>query len=98
MIRRPTIQAKPKLNKPFIPSGATVVSTKTITREEKAIEQSAHDTALATKTTETKDNIDLGAIPFLTTADDVNGFRANQKSKVLYKLVGPVKKQFLKKS
>lgn len=32
--------------------------------------------------TKTVDNIDLGAIPLLSTPDDVNGFRAVQKSKV----------------
>lgn len=83
VIRRPTIQAKPKLNKPFIPAGATIVSTKTITREEKDNAQSVHESTLPTIKPELKDNLDLGAIPFLSTADDVNGFRANQKSKVI---------------
>lgn len=85
-LRRPTIQAKPKLNKPFIPSGATIVSTKTITKEERENEQSApvHNASNMNKSVseQPKDNIDLGAIPFLTTSDDVNGFRATQKSKV----------------
>lgn len=95
-MRRPTIQAKPKLNKPFIPAGATIVSEKTVTKEEKEKElqqqqqqQAAAAAAAASKSNieaavaqPKNDNIDLGAIPFLTSADDVNGFRANQKSKV----------------
>lgn len=88
VLRRPTIQAKPKLNKPFIPTGATVVSTKTITKEERESEllllqqtkqKAAEETSV--KSTTINDNIDLGAIPLLTSADDVNGFRATQKSK-----------------
>jgi splicing factor 45 len=99
VIRRPTIQAKAKLNKPFIPAGATIVETKTITKEEREIEQQKREqqaaqaaaAAAAAKATsdptqKATDNIDLGAIPFLTTADDVNGFRANQKSKVIESL------------
>jgi splicing factor 45 len=84
-LRRPTIQAKPKLNKPFIPTGATIVSTKTITKEERESElqqvKAAEVASVKPITTTTKDNIDLGAIPLLTSADDVNGFRATQKSK-----------------
>lgn len=86
-MRRPTIQAKPKLNKPFIPAGATIVSTKTITKEERENQQLAaaeeiNQKKLATEAQAKADNIDLGAIPFLTSADDVNGFRSIQKSKV----------------
>ena len=87
-MRRPTIQAKPKLNKPFIPAGATVVSTKTVTKEEREIQQSAPipDHSKQAVPEQQHDNIDLGAIPFLTTADDVNGFRAMQKSKVIQRV------------
>lgn len=86
-MRRPTIQAKPKLNKPFIPAGATVVSTKTITKEERESQQLAATEEVAQKKLAAEaqakaDNIDLGAIPLLTSADDVNGFRSVQKSKV----------------
>ncbi|CAO3618817.1 unnamed protein product [Mucor hiemalis] len=86
VMRRPTIQAKPKLNKPFIPAGATIVSTKTITKEERENQQLAaaeeiKQKKLASETQAKADNIDLGAIPFLTSADDVNGFRSIQKSK-----------------
>lgn len=84
VLRRPTIQAKPKLNKPFIPAGATIVSTKTITKEDKEKELQIESEARKVSTEEQKknvpDNIDIGAIPLLTTADDVNGFRATQKS------------------
>jgi hypothetical protein len=83
VLRRPTIQAKPKLNKPFIPTGATIVSTKTITKEEREseLQQANQRAAQETSAKPTNDNIDLGAIPLLTSADDVNGFRATQKSK-----------------
>ncbi|KAI8644439.1 hypothetical protein BD408DRAFT_430607 [Parasitella parasitica] len=83
VLRRPTIQAKPKLNRPFIPAGATLVSTKTITKEDREKERLVESEAIkASSADEHKknDNIDLGAIPLLTTADDVNGFRATQKA------------------
>lgn len=82
VLRRPTIQAKPKLNKPFIPAGATIVSTKTITKEDREKELQMEFEAKKASLEEQKknDNIDLGAIPLLTTADDVNGFRATQKA------------------
>ncbi|KAI7904650.1 uncharacterized protein BX663DRAFT_484762 [Cokeromyces recurvatus] len=80
VLRKPVIQAKPKLNKPFIPTGATVVSTKTITKEEK--ERAQLEAAKANEQNKAiPSNIDLGAIPLLTSADDVNGFRAVQKPK-----------------
>ncbi|KAG0915128.1 hypothetical protein G6F29_002966 [Rhizopus arrhizus] len=79
VLRRPTIQAKPKLNKPVIPVGATVVSVETVSKEK----PNNANTSSITIQQETKavDNIDLGAIPLLSTPDDVNGFRAVQKSK-----------------
>ncbi|KAI8079557.1 uncharacterized protein B0P05DRAFT_541076 [Gilbertella persicaria] len=72
VIRRPTIQAKPKLNKPFIPAGATVVSTKTITKQ---------DVESEIKEEPKQDTIDLGTIPLFTAADDVNGFRQTSQYK-----------------
>ncbi|KAK4519260.1 uncharacterized protein ATC70_009492 [Mucor velutinosus] len=83
VLRRPTIQAKPKLNKPFIPAGATIVSTKTITKEDREKELQMESEAKKASLEEQQkknDNIDLGVIPLLTTADDVNGFRATQKA------------------
>ncbi|GAN09120.1 conserved hypothetical protein [Mucor ambiguus] len=83
VLRRPTIQAKPKLNKPFIPAGATIVSTKTITKEDREKELQMESQAKKASLDEQQkknDTIDLGAIPLLTTADDVNGFRATQKT------------------
>ncbi|KAG1195768.1 hypothetical protein G6F35_013122 [Rhizopus arrhizus] len=69
----------PKLNKPVIPVGATVVSVETVSKEK----PNNANTSSITIQQETKavDNIDLGAIPLLSTPDDVNGFRAVQKSK-----------------
>ncbi|OBZ91163.1 Splicing factor 45 [Choanephora cucurbitarum] len=73
VLRRPTIQAKPKLNKPFIPTGATIVSTKTITKEEREIEKTPVEIENSQKTNSIQ--VDLGSIPLFTSADDVNGFR-----------------------
>ncbi|KAG1456711.1 hypothetical protein G6F56_006770 [Rhizopus delemar] len=77
VLRRPTIQAKPKMNKPVIPAGATVVSVETVSK----IKPEKANHAPAKQETKTLDNIDLGSIPLLSTHDDVNGFRAIQKSK-----------------
>ncbi|CAO3686526.1 unnamed protein product [Rhizopus stolonifer] len=77
VLRRPTIQAKPKMNKPVIPAGATVVSIETVSKTKP--EKVNH--APAKQETKTLDNIDLGSIPLLSTHDNVNGFRAIQKSR-----------------
>jgi splicing factor 45 len=76
-MRKPTIQAKPKLNRPVIPAGATVVSTKVVSKADKNEEEKTTN-----KSQQPASNIDLGAIPLLTSAEDVNGFRAVQKPKV----------------
>ncbi|KAI8390108.1 hypothetical protein BD560DRAFT_379937 [Blakeslea trispora] len=76
VLRRPTIQAKPKLNKPFIPTGATVVSTKTITKEERETAPSVVEPEpKQQKTDQSTVQVDLGSIPLFTSTDDVNGFR-----------------------
>lgn len=42
----------------------------------------ALDNAVVQQETKAANTIDLGAIPLLSTPDDVNGFRSIQKSKV----------------
>ncbi|KAI8882691.1 hypothetical protein K501DRAFT_220711 [Backusella circina FSU 941] len=76
VMRKPTIQAKPKLNRPVIPAGATIVSTMIVSKEEKNEEEK-----ITIESKQPASNIDLGAIPLLTSAEDVNGFRAVQKPK-----------------
>ncbi|KAI8377564.1 uncharacterized protein BYT42DRAFT_570742 [Radiomyces spectabilis] len=85
VMRKPTIQAKPKLNRPVIPAGATIVSETVVTKDQ----ATSNDTIFSEKTSSPSPlpppppsmSVKIDALPFISTADDVNGFRAVQQSK-----------------
>lgn len=85
-MRKPTIQAKPKLNRPVIPAGATVISTTTVSKEQKQQAEENENNNNKESTIKSAAAPSLGplrrSVPFFTSADDVNGFKAMQSSKV----------------
>lgn len=79
------MQAKPKLHRPVIPAGATVVST--VSKNE--YEQRKQEELKAKEASTDQHKSTLGSslppqlkVPFFTSTDDVNGFQAMQGSKV----------------
>lgn len=85
IVRKPTVQAKPKLHRPVIPAGATVVST--VSKNE--YEQRKQEELKAKEASTDQHKSTLGSslppqlkVPFFTSTDDVNGFQAMQGSKV----------------
>ncbi|KAL1933355.1 hypothetical protein VTP01DRAFT_7445 [Rhizomucor pusillus] len=84
IVRKPTVQAKPKLHRPVIPAGATVVST--VSKNE--YEQRKQEELKAKEASTDQHKSTLGSslppqlkVPFFTSTDDVNGFQAMQGSK-----------------
>ncbi|KAI7863678.1 hypothetical protein BDF14DRAFT_1884980 [Spinellus fusiger] len=84
VMRKPTVQAKPKLNKPVIPAGAKIVSTTTVQKETTV---SASKPITTANTTAPFVPLTMSAVPYLTSSEDVNGFRTVQppKKKSKYK-------------
>ncbi|KAG2228245.1 hypothetical protein INT45_011037, partial [Circinella minor] len=90
VMRKPTIQAKPKLNRPVIPAGATIVSTTTVNKESSVEEASlppppppppviSKDKRTATITSLPRPaNIN---IPYFSANDDINGFKTSLQNK-----------------
>lgn len=88
-MRKPTIQAKPKLNRTVIPAGAKVVSTTTVSKDPSKSEQ---DTASTLPLPPPPSNTIEDTIPslprrldasYFTATDDVNGFRAKVKRRMI---------------
>lgn len=90
-MRKPTIQAKPKLNRAVIPAGAKVVSTTTVSKDPSKMEQDAATTStlpLPPPPPPSSSHPIEDTIPslprrldasYFTATDDVNGFRAKVK-------------------
>ncbi|KAG0172582.1 hypothetical protein DFQ30_010108 [Apophysomyces sp. BC1015] len=66
--------------KPVIPAGATVVSTTTVGKEQLSTTEAPSSTIKAA-TPVPAAGPNIGTIPYLTSSDDVNGFRTVQQSK-----------------
>ncbi|CDH49578.1 splicing factor 45 [Lichtheimia corymbifera JMRC:FSU:9682] len=93
VMRKPTIQAKPKLNRAVIPAGAKVVSTTTVSKDPSKMEQDAATAStlpLPPPPPPSSSNPIEDTIPslprrldasYFTATDDVNGFRAKKKGK-----------------
>lgn len=80
VMRKPTIQAKPKINKPVIPVGGKIVSTISA----QTYQATANEKA-ATATTSPPVTLQ-NAISLKTSTDDVNGFAdLPSNAKVTYK-------------
>jgi hypothetical protein len=71
-MRKPTIQAKPKMHKPIIPVGGKVIST---------MPAQTYQAAQAESTAQTAAPVVQSAVPLKTSVEDVNGF-ANLPSNV----------------
>lgn len=93
-MRKPTIQAKPKLNRTVIPAGAKVVSTTTVSKDPSKMEQDAAASTLPlppppppSSSNPIEDTIP--SLPrrldasYFTATDDVNGFRAKVKKRTI---------------
>ncbi|KAL0083280.1 hypothetical protein F4703DRAFT_1905129 [Phycomyces blakesleeanus] len=83
VIRKPTIQAKPRLVKPVIPSGARIVSTTVVQKDPRPpVESEPTQTAKPTLTAPaTAPTLTMSSLPYLTSTEDVNGFRTVQPQK-----------------
>lgn len=91
VMRKPTIQAKPKLNRTVIPAGAKVVSTTTVSKDPSKIEQDTASTLPLPPPPAPPSNTIEDTIPslprrldasYFTATDDVNGFRAKVKRRM----------------
>ena len=78
-MRKPTIQAKPKLSRPNIPAGATIVSTTTVNKE--SLSEPTLPPVVKEKKPMASLPRQLNNIPYFSTTDDVNGFKASQPKK-----------------
>ena len=88
-MRKPTIQAKPKLNRPVIPAGATIVSTTTVNKESSVEEASLPPPPAISKDKRTATITSLprpanNNIPYFSANDDINGFKTSLQNKVIY--------------
>ncbi|KAI8342653.1 hypothetical protein BC941DRAFT_499054 [Chlamydoabsidia padenii] len=79
MMRKPTIQAKPKLFKPVIPAGATIVSTTTVNKQDPVSPPSTSPPPSQIKSSPVLRPLQTKA--YFSTKDNVNGFRQNKKQK-----------------
>ncbi|CAO3587295.1 unnamed protein product [Absidia cylindrospora] len=89
VMRKPTIQAKPKLFKPVIPAGATIVSTTTVNKDDPELNSTPSSTLTASKPTTHQSSSPaitpsttirpLHTKSYTSTQDNVNGFRQNKK-------------------
>ncbi|CAO3626576.1 unnamed protein product [Cunninghamella echinulata] len=78
-MRKPVVQAKPKLGKHVIPAGAKIVSTTMVNKDLDNTSSASPDVS-ATTTKPTATTITpLHSKPFISTADDINGFRQYKK-------------------
>ncbi|KAI9028229.1 hypothetical protein CLU79DRAFT_738341 [Phycomyces nitens] len=83
VIRKPTIQAKPRLVRPVIPAGARVVSTTVVQKEPRpaADNEPIQAPKPVLSVPPVGPPLAMSSLPYLTSTEDVNGFRTVQPQK-----------------